>query len=114
MDKPKILCIDDCVSFVETLSMFLEADYLVETANTIGEAEKILKASDFDLVICDGTVSRHQDGAEWAKKKHDEGVPVVILSGDCQSKRDNVPFLLKPVNLDLLERFIRQTLFGAN
>ena len=83
MNKKKILVVDSPTRTRKLLvEKLLEKGYSVTVFDTVGLNPQLLKASNFDLVIVEGSVSPIgpvDDGVEWAKSIC-EIVPVAVFS----------------------------------
>ncbi len=80
----KILCVDDDVDLLLQMKMHLEAQgYAVTTAESVSEAEEILKNDMPDLAIVD-LMMEHMDGGFvlcFHIKKKNPDIPVIMVTG---------------------------------
>lgn len=92
----KILIVDDDSQTLMTTARLLRAEIKDSTesmATSISSAKAELTAEHFDLMIMDGTLQRHGDGADFAAELVKSGQRVLIFSGDDTNQRPGVPFL---------------------
>ena len=61
----------------------------------LSHATEELSNQHYDLVICDGSIARDGDGADYAAMLHKQGRKVVIFSADDRNQRGDVPFVNK-------------------
>ena len=116
--KPKILVLDDEQGICLFLSMSLEDDYTVLTANTPSQAYKILEAQDVAVVLVDLMLGR-KSGLDVLKTITETypGVAVIMMTayGNVSSSVEAIKlgahnYLQKPLNIDELKVFIAQAL----
>lgn len=116
--KPKILVLDDEQGICLFLSMSLEDDYTVLTANTPSQAYKILESQDISLVLVDLMLGRKSglDVLKTIKVSH-PSVAVIMMTayGNVSSSVEAIKlgahnYLQKPLNIDELKVFIAQAL----
>ena len=116
--KPEILVLDDEQGICLFLSMSLEDDYTVLTANTPSQAYKLLESQDISLVLVDLMLGRKSglDVLKVIKEKH-PGVAVIMMTayGNVSSSVEAIKlgahnYLQKPLNIDELKVFIAQAL----
>ncbi len=82
-NKYVVLCVDDDPDFLETTTIFLEAnDYLVQTASSAEEGLKVYKKVNPDLVIVDLMMEEVDSGTTMARELKFSGnkAPVFMLS----------------------------------
>ncbi|MBQ2895228.1 MAG: sigma-54-dependent Fis family transcriptional regulator [Oscillospiraceae bacterium] len=116
--KHKILVLDDEQGICLFLSMSLEDDYDVLTANTPSQAYKLLESQHVDLVLVDLMLGRRSglDVLKTIKEKHPR-VAVIMMTayGNVSSSVEAIKlgahnYLQKPLNIDELKVFIAQAL----
>ena len=116
--KPKILVLDDEQGICLFLSMSLEDDYTVLTANTPSQAYKLLETHDISLVLVDLMLGR-KSGLDVLKtiKETYPSVAVIMMTayGNVSSSVEAIKlgahnYLQKPLNIDELRVFIAQAL----
>ena len=117
--KPKILVVDDEPIIVELIKVVLEySGYAVSTALNGPEALKQLKASAFDLVLCDIAMPG-QTGFEVFKEAQEfqNGIKFIFVSAFNNQENINKcmgmgakAFLGKPFNNDDLVDVVERTL----
>lgn len=107
----KVLMVDDDREFLEASKAVLAAqNYKVILAQSVSEAEKLIKEQKPDMIFLDVMMESPDDGIVFAHKlkKENIGIPVVMLSaigkvtGYSHKRCDEVlpcdDFLEKPVN----------------
>ncbi len=107
----KVLMVDDDREFLEASEAVLAAqNYKVILAQSVSEAEKLIKEQKPDMIFLDVMMESPDDGIVFAHKlkKENIGIPVVMLSaigkvtGYSHKRCDEVlpcdDFLEKPVN----------------
>ena len=60
----------------------------------------------FDLVLCDGSVDRKGDGAQWALELSHKGQKVGVISREPGLAQEGIPFLPKPFGLGRFLDFV--------
>src|SRR4051794_36316697 len=110
-----ILIVDDNAGVRDVIRVLLEDNgFLVSGAGDGGEARGILAGQPpVNLVILDATLSGER-GASLAAYVRDIGIPVIMMTGDPES-RDSVetsglPFIFKPFHIDDLLSLVGGTL----
>lgn len=120
--KNKILIIDDEKSICTFLSLALEDEYEVFTAQTSKGAYEILEKEKISLVVLDLLLGGESglDVLQEIKEKNAE-IAVIMMTayGDIKTsveaiKRGAFHYLGKPLDLDELEHYIRQALEVQN
>ncbi|MBN2803758.1 MAG: response regulator [Deltaproteobacteria bacterium] len=93
--KYVVLCVDDDPDFLETTTIFLEAnDYAVTTASSAEEGVKVYKDINPDLVIVDLMMEEVDSGTNLAKELKLSGntAPVYMLSSVGDQLNMNINF----------------------
>ncbi len=88
--KPKVLGIDDDVSWLEQLNLILEDDCMVCGADTIEKGLNIINDNFFDIIILDLNFNdEEKSGLDILKVIHamDQGVDVVVISGETDYRK---------------------------
>ena len=106
-----ILVVDDDYQMRGFLEEVLgEKGYSVKTAESLGQAERMMKESRFDVVLCD---EKLPDGSGYEfRMRHHPAPPFIMFSGGDELflTRRSTPetaILMKPLNLQLLLALIR-------
>jgi len=115
--KKKILIIEDDESSRETLVSFMEeSGYSVLSTNDGLKGLELMKKEQPDLVISDNRLP-HIDGIELAciNESFRTKIPFILTSAynnlqDRISKLNVVAFLEKPVDIKILEGFVKEVL----
>lgn len=115
----RILIVDDDTTFALMLRTWLsKKGFSVETAGSVGAAEKALAAGSYDLVLTDMRLP-DQDGTELLQRLADRGseLPVIVMTGyaDIRNAVESMKlgardYIAKPVNPEELLRKIREAL----
>ena len=119
MKPQKILIVDDDPLFRQTVSQQLELfGFDVRSAADGAEGERLIHAEDFALVLLDLGLP-DTDGLSLLKKWRDQNISASILMISGQGtipdavtalKRGAVDFLVKPVDINILEACVNRTL----
>ena len=120
---PRLLLVDDEVSYLEVLSKRLRRrGFVVATAGSGAEAIRILREEDFDAAVLDLKME-DMDGIELLRilKKMLPSLQVIMLTGHGSERaaRDGLAlgafdYLTKPIDLDTLVETIRASLKGSS
>jgi DNA-binding response OmpR family regulator len=81
----KILIIDDNVDFADSIKIILEsANYKVDVANSVDEADKKLKDNVPDMIVLDVIMQKGAEGIIFSRKLKKDSrlnkVPVIMLT----------------------------------
>ena len=119
LKKQNILLLDDEIEFasslIETLKLYLNSVYF---ATTINEASKILDDKKVDIVMSDIHL-KQENGLNFIAQlqERDESIPVIMISGFDDKeflmrsiKLRVVDYILKPFNLEDLEKALQRSL----
>ncbi len=124
-DKHNILVVEDSSTLLEMLKRSLEkAGYCVQTAETPGEAWKILTTSNIDLVVSDILLGSKEAQTGYHLLRRIKGSPelehisVILMSDKRKEEKAKmtakrmgaVDFLKKPFKMDDLIEKVRQLL----
>lgn len=119
MKMPKILIIDDEESIRSTLKDILEyEDYKVETASDGEEGLNMIKASDWDAILCDVKMPK-RDGLEVLEEglKLNPELQFIMISGHANietaveaTKKGAYDFIQKPPDLNRLLVSVRNAM----
>jgi DNA-binding NtrC family response regulator len=118
MTKQTILIVDDDKMTRQTLSMALEDDYTILTADGGAQALKVIHEEDVDLVLSDLDMPK-MSGIELLAELNSlaYGYPVIFITGQGTietavkaMKMGASDYVSKPVNLERLELIIVKTL----
>lgn len=116
--KKKILIVDDEMSICTFLSLALEDEYEVFTAQSSQSAYNILEKEKIALVVLDLLLGE-ENGLDILKsiKENSEEIAVIMMTayGDIKTsveaiKRGAFHYLSKPIDLDELQHYIKQAL----
>lgn len=116
--KKKILIVDDEMSICTFLSLALEDEYEVFTAQSSQSAYNILEKEKIALVVLDLLLGE-ENGLDILKsiKENNEEISVIMMTayGDIKTsveaiKRGAFHYLSKPIDLDELQHYISQAL----
>ncbi|MGH1398845.1 MAG: response regulator [Alphaproteobacteria bacterium] len=104
-DRPHVLVVDDDARICELVSRYLiEHGFVVMTAGTAGEAERMLAAFEFDVVVMD-VMMPGESGVDFTVRMRGagEGVPVLLLTamGEIENRIEGLEagaddYLVKP------------------
>ncbi|MDL2293980.1 sigma-54 dependent transcriptional regulator [Ruminococcaceae bacterium OttesenSCG-928-D13] len=116
--RPQIMVLDDEKGICLFLSMSLEDNYTVHTANTPEQAYKLLEKHDISLALVDLMLGRESglDVLRTLREKHPEVVVIMMTAfGNISSSVEAIKlgahnYLQKPVNIEELRMFIAQAL----
>ena len=119
MQKMKILVVDDDAIVVKSCRRILEAEgFEVTTVPSADEALEKIKYYDFDLLLMDVKMPKH-DGLFLMReiKKHWPDIPIIVMSGYPTPetvagvlKLGATQFIPKPFRPDELTKSVRQVL----
>jgi two-component system, NtrC family, response regulator PilR len=115
MAKPSVLIVDDEPDLCELLSITLQRmDVVPRTANTIGDAQRLLKTEQLDLCLTDMQLP-DGDGLELVKwiQQYSSSVPVAVITahGNMETavralKLGAFDFVSKPLDLAGLRKLV--------
>jgi two-component system OmpR family response regulator len=110
-----ILIVDDNEAVCEVIRALLDDNgFRVAVAGGGAEMRRIIaEHAPVDLVILDATLAG-ESGAALASHARDLQIPVIMMTGDPDSRDDvatsGLPFLFKPFHMDDLLKLVSQTL----
>jgi CheY-like chemotaxis protein len=76
----KILHVDDDPLWWDEVAKLQDFDMEVTSVGTLGEAMKLQKEQQFNVVVCDGSITAVNDGLDWVKRLQRAGQSVILLS----------------------------------
>jgi two-component system OmpR family response regulator len=110
-----VLIVDDNEAVCEVIRQLLEDNgFRVGVAEGGAEMRRIIaEDAPVDLVILDATLAG-EPGAALASHARDLAIPVIMMTGDPESRRgveaSGLPFLFKPFHMDALLKLVSETL----
>jgi DNA-binding response OmpR family regulator len=120
MEISHILLVDDDLDTLHAFRMLLERrGFVITIAQTIDEAQELVKDCKFDLVVTDLAFPIESGYALLKEMRTHSDVPAIAVTAHGQLKDRKQVFnagfnahVLKPVNADELERVISKALTG--
>jgi len=117
--KYHILVVDDEPNVLVTYRLILQQQgYEVSAALSSEEARKILADAEIDLLLCDLSLEKQENGfdvIDFARQKN-EGIPAVLLTGYAtqeaneRAEQASIPMLFKPIDIKQLLQTISEML----
>jgi len=117
--KPHILVVDDEPNVLVTYRLILQQQgYDVSAALSSEEARKALNQEDIDLLLCDLSLEKQENGFDvisFGRQKNPE-LPTVLLTGyatqEANDRADQlgIPMLFKPIDIKQLLQTISEML----
>ncbi len=117
--KPHILVVDDEPNVLVTYRLILQQQgYEVSAALSSEEARKALNQEDIDLLLCDLSLEKQENGFDvisFGRQKNPE-LPTVLLTGyatqEANDRADQlgIPMLFKPIDIKQLLQTISEML----
>jgi DNA-binding response OmpR family regulator len=117
-DRHKILCVEDDPDICDLLSLYLDEEFDIETANSLKEARQILEFTRFSLLLID---EQYPDGAglDFIREIRASGLSIPIIYQSAFSLPEYIQkgldagasfYLVKPIEMDELVATIRRFL----
>ena len=88
--KPKILVIDDDLTWLEQIPLVLDEDYHIEVANSIDQGLAAIQMSFFDIILLDlNFEGDSRSGLDLFRniQSKDSAVDVIVISGETKPER---------------------------
>jgi DNA-binding NtrC family response regulator len=117
--KPHILVVDDEPNVLLTYQLILQQQgYKVSPAISSDEARKALGEKDIDLLLCDLSLERQENGFDVIELARRENplMPTVLLTGYAtpeaneRAQQMEIPVLFKPIDINELLQTISELL----
>jgi DNA-binding NtrC family response regulator len=113
MCHKQVLIIEDDEKLIRLYSKVISQRHTVAQATSLDTARELLHSRDFDVIICDMQMGMHRT-TELIKEEYaalrKNGTRIIVVSGKEQYRliceQLNIPFLLKPVEMQTLEAAI--------